>query len=229
MPSRGIVKQYISGGCYHVYNRGVEKRRIFLDDQDYRVFLHLLKYYISNNKKTKEHPLKSLTGFSPTRIRPINPIGKKVELLCYCLMPNHFHLLIKQQDEDAIVKLLRRLFTTYVIYFNRRYDRVGTLFQGPYKAVLVGEDGHLLHLTRYIHQNPTLTKGFLNEYPYSSYAYYLGERKSDWLNTETVLSFFKGSKKEELGVQKFRNYKDFVELHEKKPEEILGNLVLEQE
>jgi putative transposase len=229
MPSRGAIKQYVEGGHYHVFNRGVEKRRIFLDDQDYRVFLHLLKYYLSATSVSNMHPLKELTGFSPTRVRPIEPLHEKVDLLCYCLMPNHFHLLIKQHDQKGMEKLLRRLVTNYVMYFNRRYGRVGRLFQGPYKAVLVEKEGHLLHLTRYIHQNPTLTKGFLNEYPYSSYPNYLGEKKNDWLNTESILSFFRGSKKEDLNLKGFGNYKEFVETFKKEPEEVIGDLAIEQD
>jgi putative transposase len=207
----------------------VEKRRIFLDDQDYRVFLHLLKYYLSNKKTSSTHPLTELTGFNPVRVREREPLSEKVELLSYCLMPNHFHLLLKQHDEKGMERLLRRILTNYVMYFNRRNDRVGRLFQGPYKAVLVDKDEYLLHLTRYIHQNPTLTKGFLNEYPYSSYQNYLGEKKSDWVNTDIVLAFFRGPKKEGLNLKEFSNYKEFVESYDQEPEEIIGKLTLEHD
>ena len=227
MPSKNRVKQYVEGGHYHVYNRGVEKRRIFLDDQDYRVFLHLLKYYLSATELSDEHPLKEITGFVPVKLRPIEPLYNKVELLCYCLMPNHFHLLLKQISKDGMEKLMRRLSTTYAMYFNRRYDRVGTLFQGRYKAVLVDTDEHLLHLSRYIHQNPTLTKGFLNEYPYSSYSYYIGEQKADWLRPEPILKYFdKTSDFGKYEAARFQNYKEFVEEYEKEPEQLIDYLLI---
>ncbi|KKK66524.1 hypothetical protein LCGC14_2963220, partial [marine sediment metagenome] len=105
-------------------------RKYFLDDQDYRVFLHLLKFYLSPLEKPNEHPLTQLTGFRPVRKRPITSLHGQIKLLCYCLMPNHFHLLLKQKSKDSMEKLLRKLLTTYVLYFNRRYDRIGPLFQG---------------------------------------------------------------------------------------------------
>lgn len=229
MPAKNRVKQYVEDGYYHLYNRGVEKRRIFLDDQDYRVFLHLLRFYLSPIERPNEHPLTGLTGFQPVRKRPITNLHGEVKLLCYCLMPNHFHLLLKQTSKNGMEKLARKLLTTYVLYFNRRYDRIGPLFQGVYKAAIVQTDEHLIHVTRYIHQNPTLTKGFLSEYPYSSYANYLGEKKNEWLDTAPVLSLFKDPKKGEMGLGEFRNYKDFVELHETDPEEIIGNIAMESD
>ena len=210
-----------------MYNRGVERRRIFLDDQDYRVFLHLLKYYLSEPEGVERHPLEDLTGFNPVRFRPLETLHGKIELHCYCLMPTHFHLLVKQLDKKGMQTLLRRLLTTYALYFNRRYDRVGHLFQGVYKAALVEEDNYLLHLSRYIHQNPTLTKGYLNQYPYSSYPDYIGEKKTPWLNTSFILEFFKGPKSEKLKLKDFANYKGFVENYDQEPEEIIGQLTID--
>ena len=227
MPDKNRIKPYVEGGFYHVYNRGVERRRIFLDDQDYRVFMHLLKYYLSDSQESKTHPLKDLTGFEPVRPRPLETLHGRVELHCYCLMPTHFHLLLKQIDKDGMQALLRRLLTTYALYFNRRYDRIGHLFQGVYKAALVDEDNYLLHLSRYIHQNPTLTKRYLNQYPYSSYSDYIGEKKTPWLNTDFTLDFFKGTKSEELKLTNFANYKEFVEGYDQEPEEIIGKLTIE--
>lgn len=231
MPAKGSIKQYTEGGHYHAYNRGVERRRIFLDDQDYHVFLHLLQYYLSPATDYEKHPLLELTGFSPVRTRPLEPLYQKVDLICYCLMPNHFHLLIKQTEKDGMEKLLRRLLTSYVMYFNRRYDRIGHLFQGTYKAMLVEGDEQLLHLSRYIHQNPTLTRGYLDQYPYSSYPYFIGERRGDWLKTEPILSFFRTPKTDKLRElrREFRNYKEFVETSDEEPEKTLGKLVIEKD
>lgn len=154
MPSRNIVRRFTENGIYHVYNRGVEKRNIFLDEQDYAVFLHLLKYYLSPTDPKNVHPLMKFQNFSIIRPRPLANIEKEVNLIEYCLMPNHFHLVLQQISMDGITKLMRRIATTYAIYFNKRYKRVGYLFQGPYKAILVNNDSYLLHLSRYIHLNP---------------------------------------------------------------------------
>ena len=229
MPARDSVKQYVKGGFYHVYNRGVERRRIFLDDQDYRSFLHLLKFYLSTPDVSENHPLKELTGFNPVRPRPLTTLYKKVELHCYCLMPNHFHLLVRQLDKEGMEKLLRSLLTTYAMYFNRRYERVGHLFQGTYKAALVENDNYFLHLSRYIHQNPPLKKGYLSQYPYSSYPNYLGEKESEWLNTTLILSFFTKSKIDKLNLNGLTTYKQFVERYRQDPKEIIGKLAIDRE
>jgi putative transposase len=226
MPSRNSIKNYVEGGFYHVCNRGVERRRIFEDDNDYRAFLHLLKYYFSPPQKPSIHPLTELTGFTPVRKRPVDTLHDKADLLSFCLMPNHFHLLIRQKDKYGIESLMRRLLTTYVMYFNRRYDREGHLFQGTYKACLVENDNYLLHLSRYIHQNPTLTKRYLNQYPYSSYPYYIEEKKSDWINTDHILSYFDNTGRRDFESDGITTYKEFVESYDKEPEDILGKLTL---
>lgn len=155
MPQKNTVKTFTENGIYHAYNRGVEKRDIFIDEQDYAVFLHLLKYYLSPLEVKNVHPLLEFQNFSIVRPHPLANIEKEVELIAFCLMPNHFHLLLKQISIDGMTKLLRRILTTYSMYFNKRYKRVGHLFQGPYKAVLVQNDSYLLHLSRYIHLNPS--------------------------------------------------------------------------
>ncbi len=141
VPAKNTIRTFIENGYYHVYNRGVEKREIFIDDRDYRMFLYFLKYYLE-----PPHP----DDISQRRRSLFN----QVQLLAFCLMPNHFHLLVKQQSADSITKLLRAISTSYVGYFNRRYKRIGGLFQGKYKAALVESDEYLLHLSRYIHLNP---------------------------------------------------------------------------
>ena len=123
-------------------------------------------------------------------------------------------------------KLARRILTNYAMYFNRRYNRVGHLFQGVYKAAIILEDSYLLHLSRYIPLNPDeLTGSDPVNYPYSSYPYYLGEKKADWLRPEFILSFFK--KSQDSDIKSFRSYKEFVEDFREDPKEILGHLVLE--
>lgn len=232
MPARHRIKTYIENSFYHIYNRGVEKRIVFQDTQDYRVFLHYLKLYLSPPESLKS--LKGLKGLSfvmRPKQRPLNNFNQEIILLSYCLMPNHFHLLLKQKPTNGIEKFMRSLGTKYVQYFNKRYQRIGPLFQGAYKAVLVETDEQLLHLSRYIHLNPletnkkksSLSKKLLDSY--SSYADYLGKKKTEWLHPEEILSFFKTAQKTNL--KDLLSYQGFVENYREPPEEILGELILE--
>lgn len=116
------------------------------------------------------------------------------------------------------------------MYFNDRYDRVGTLFQGPYKAVLVKEDNYLLHLSRYIHTNPLeLVKGEnldkLIKYPYSSYANYLGKKNTTWVKPEFILDYFKNNK-DQYNIDK-SSYKEFMEDYKYDSKEILGSITID--
>ena len=107
MPAKNVVKTYVENGYYHIYNRGVEKRDIFLDDQDYSVFLHFLKQYLSPPQP--KGTFLTMTGLHLVRPRPVHPLHNEIDLLAHCLMPNHFHLLLKQKTPDGMIKLLRRL------------------------------------------------------------------------------------------------------------------------
>lgn len=227
MPQRNKVKVYVNNAFYHIYNRGVDKRTIFEDDQDYRVFLHLLKYYLSPKNESINHPLEVVPNYSIVRPRPINNLNKEVELHAFCLMSNHFHLLIKQITKEAMTKLMRKLLTTYAMYFNKRHERVGHLFEGTYKAARVNSDNYILHLSRYIHLNSSeLTGTNPVSYPYSSYAYYVGNKKADWVKTTFILKYFnKSNLLSEL--KKFPSYKRFVEEYKKDARELLGTVTLE--
>lgn len=226
MPSKNSIKLYVENGHYHIYNRGVEKRNIFLDDQDYRVFLNLLRVYLSPSQENFIHPFAELSLFTQ-RVRPLKCFAEDINLLAYCLMPNHFHLLINQSPKDGMAKFIQALGTSYTIYFNKKYDRVGPLFQGPYKAALILDDPYLLHVSRYIHLNPIeLTRPRLvNEYPFSSYAYYLGKKDAVWVKTEPILSYFKTAKRS--GLKDFFSYQSFVEDNQEDASEVIGDLSLE--
>lgn len=225
MPSRNLLRIEADGCHYHVYNRGVEKRIIYEDVQDYRVFLNYLKEYLSPppdlNKISKTF---TLQGFSFQGI-PHQPKNyyQKVELLTYCLMPNHFHLLLYQDAKNDIEKFMRSLSTRYSMYFNKKYDRVGSLFQGPYKSALVGDELYFLHLSRYIHLNPLeYTNDLISAY--SSYAEYLGLRKTSWIHPGKILSYFGSAGKDFI---KQKTYKEFVEKYKKESGLLLDNLTLE--
>ena len=227
MPHKHTVKVYVENGYYHVYNRGVEKRDIFVDDQDYTVYLHLLKHYLSPTSKKEKHPLENFPKVTLIRPRPLTKLSKEIELLAYCLMPNHFHLLLKQITANGMTKLLRNISTTYATYFNRRHKRVGYLFQGNYKATLIQEDPHLLHVSRYIHLNPSeLTRSDPVSYPYSSYPYYLGRKKASWVKPDFILSYFDTSRNQPE-LNKFLSYQEFVEQNEEDPREPINLLTID--
>lgn len=222
MPSRNIVKTYIENGYYHIYNRGVEKRTIFLDKQDCAVFLRFLKLYLTPKNELAKLP-ENLLDIRLGRILAKN-LSEEIDLLSFALMPNHIHLQVKQRTKDGIKKLMQRLCTAYVMYFNKKYNRVGSLFQNKYKGILVETDEYLLWLSRYIHRNSNkLTSNEINFLVFSSYPYYIGLKSASWVKTEEILNFFK-SKKDNLGHD---YYKDFVEDEEQDDQALLGELILE--
>ena len=205
MPARNSIKQYVENGHYHLYNRGVEKRKIFQDSQDYSVFLNYLKDYLlpkdvkglqgklaNSNLSTKEND-------KIVKLLRLNNFSQEMTLLAYCLMPNHFHLFIKQKSADSIDKFMNSLCTRYIMYFNRKYKRVGPLFQGVYKAVLITSEEQFLYLSSYIHKQP-LQSG---EIP-CSYLEYLGERETAWIQPKEVLAYFSQTNPR-------LSYKEFVE------------------
>jgi len=142
---------------YHVLNRGVDKRRIFLSEKDHLRFIHDLFEF--NDAAQLTHTAYSFAKASGTRKaiyiqKERKPRKLLVEILAFCLMPNHYHLLLRQKTEDGIIKFMRRLNMGYAKYFNEKYERNGSLFQGRYKAVPVTTEAHFIHLPYYIHTNP---------------------------------------------------------------------------
>lgn len=180
MPSKNSIKTFEENGYYHIYNRGVEKRSIFLDDQDYRVFLSYLKFYLTPEAGTDK-------TFPSQRLRNYH---ESIELLSYCLMPNHFHFEVRQFQARAITNFLRSLSTRYSMYFNKRHNRIGGLFQGRYKAVNIRSEEQLIYLSKYIHRNPIGFSKNLSEYRYSSLPNYLGQIRQSWIRPEPILGLF---------------------------------------
>ncbi len=194
MPARNSIKTYLPNSFYHVYNRGVEKHPIFLDDQDFAVFLSYLKDYLSpKNTLNLQIIMNSPTSTykekdKAAKLLKLNNFYGKVDLIAYALMPNHFHFLIKQAEAKNMDQFLNSLATRYTMYFNKKHHRVGTLYQGVYKAVLVETEAQLLHLSRYIHLNPPKKSKFPNSLPD-----YLEFRHTTWLNPQPVLTYFNQS------------------------------------
>lgn len=188
MPSR--IFPFVNGEYYHIYNRGVEKKPIFNIRRDYTRFLKTINYYQFAGPK----PKLSRFLFNPDLIVKPNLNDKIVEIVCYCLMPNHFHFLVKQLKDGGITEFVSKLSNSYTKYFNTKHTRVGPLFQGEFKAVLVTSDEQLIHVSRYIHLNPAvayLVKN-LDQYEWSSYSEYIHGRTGLSVKKD-ILAFFKSS------------------------------------
>lgn len=200
MPARNSIKQYSENGYYHIYNRGVEKRKIFLDQQDYSVFLSYLKEYLLPKDEKELHNKLADPNLSPKerdkiiKTLRLNNFSGEITLLAYCLMPNHFHFFIKQKNSGSIDKFINSLGTRYTMYFNKKYKRVGSLYQGVYKAVQITNEPQFIYLSRYIHKQAlSKLQGEALEAQPCSFAEYLGQRNTEWVNPEEVLAHFSKS------------------------------------
>lgn len=155
----------------------------------------------------RKSPLPSKLSDFKRGIEKIKKIEKQIDLVeffSYCLMPNHFHFLLKQSTEGGITHFLRKFANSYTRYFNTKHDRIGPLFQGTFKARLIENDAYLLQVSKYIHRNPLKLNANLHSYPYSSYGYYLSQDEHPFCNTEFILSYFSNNNPN-------LNYQSFVE------------------
>jgi putative transposase len=199
--SRNVT--FTPGEYYHIYNRGTEKRTIFKIATDFKRFLTLL--YAANGEKPVHLQLQ---GRTLKEIVALDRGETLIDICAYCLMPNHFHLLVRERVPGGISKFMQKLTTGYTMYFNKRHDRTGSLFQGKFKATHVSEDTYLKYLMAYIHLNPVkllepewkeigikdLKKAqkFLNQYDNSSFLDYAnGERpESIIIKREALPEYF---------------------------------------
>ncbi len=159
--------------CYHVYNRGVEKRIIFLNRNDYERFLDTITYYTYSPAISYSQFLDLSSQIKESYLDSIHK-KKRVQVLCYTLMPNHFHLLLKQEIKGGISRFLADISNSYTKYFNLKRSRVGSLLQGTFKATVIENGESFLQVSRYIHLNPYTSSRVnwrrkLETYPYSSY------------------------------------------------------------
>lgn len=173
MPGRNIVKIFAPESYYHVYNRGVNLRKIFRDEDDYKYFEWLLERTVGPNE------------IVDNKGRPFTWLREKVRLNAYCLLPNHFHLLIYQESEDGMSLLMRSIGTAYTGYFNKKYRRRGPLFENIYRSVLMDNDSQFMHITRYIHLNHPKFKTWVH----SSYKDYLKNGRT-WVESAEILEMF---------------------------------------
>jgi putative transposase len=202
---------FVDNGIYHVFNRGIEKRNIFLDDQDYFRFIHNLfefndenpvintRYYFDS--KTMNVESRNLNKANKNK----HVREKLVEILVFTLMPNHFHLLLMQRKKNGIQRFIQKVCIGYVMYFNQKYERVGGLFQGRFKAVMADRNEYFQYLPHYIHLNPLGIKvnsaarswregiRFLENYKWSSFPDYIGKKNFPSVTKrDSVLKIFGG-------------------------------------
>src|SRR3989344_2475546 len=197
-----VRPQFINGEIYHLYNRGVEKRNIVQNDKDRLRIIHDL-FSFNDVAPTLNNGYRHETKTATNKPRKL-----LVEIFCFCIMPNHYHLLVRQLVENGITLFMRKSGTGYTNYFNKKYDRVGPLFQGKFKAVLVKKEQHVLYLPHYIHLNPLdlstpewrsgsiqnikLALDFLESYRWSSYADYIGKNNFPSLTQrDSLLNLYK--------------------------------------
>ncbi len=165
MPTKHVVKKYDAPAFYHVYNRASGERSLFLDAEDRAYFLHLLQKHLAENDDPE-------TGIKTY----------EVEVIAYCLMGTHFHLLLYQENTEAISGYMRSVGTSYSMHYNKKYKSKGHVFQASFRASHISSEPYLAHITRYIHLNP---RNYAT-WRWSSYRQYIGPQECDWVHPERV-------------------------------------------
>ena len=192
MPYRKVV--LAEGEYYHIFNRGVAKIPIFSTNSNYIRFLDLVDYYRFKNTPTSFSNLQKLAADERAKVLSyLKKDGEKqVEILCFCLMDNHYHFLLKQKTKNGVSRFISNLQNGYAKYFNIKTKRTGPLFQPMFKAVRIETDEQLLHVSRYIHLNPST--GFVVEiedlinYPWFSLPDYITDSRGyPFIDTSMVL------------------------------------------
>ncbi|MDP3696640.1 MAG: transposase [Candidatus Taylorbacteria bacterium] len=193
---------------YHLYNRGTEKRDVFMSKDDYERFLALI-YFCNQPDGSSRIQDKTLSEL--IKIKQENNNKQLIDISSYCLMPNHFHILAREKEENGISKFMQKVITGYTMYFNKKHERTGALFQGKFKATHVNEDRYLSYLISYIHLNPIKliepewkeigindlkqAEKYLDNFKYSSYQDFLGRKRFEnaILNKDSLPKYFNSS------------------------------------
>ena len=212
----------VSGEYYHLYNRGNSKQKIFYDAEDYQRFIILL-YTCNSEKNFRMSLVKEMTEKDPYLWKRGNQL---VSIGAYCLMPNHFHLLITEKEDGGISKFMQKLSTAYVMYYNIKYEKTGGLFEGKFKSEHLDTDLYLKYIFSYIHLNPLkliqknwkeagiknqkTALNYLDNYTYSSYLDFKGiERKENAiLDRKVYPNYFPSTKNFEREILDWINYEN---------------------
>lgn len=203
MPYRKTI--FANNHYYHILNRGVNKGVIFQNSKEYQRFIDLVDFYRLNpDIRFSHYGLLSDSGKQEyiDRLRQNNKV--LVEIISFCLMPNHFHLLLKQVQDGGLQNFIRCVQNGYAKFFNTRNKRSGPLFQSAFKSVLIESNEQLLHVSRYIHLNPATSNlikiEHLSNYGWSSFKNFLGDGSYEFINPGIVTDQFEDKS----------DYKDFV-------------------
>lgn len=192
MPQKNTIKEYVPDSYYHVFTRGINKQKIFSEASDYRYFLSLLDRYLSGQRKL------SSSGI------PYPDYANMVELLAFCLMANHIHLLIFQKNNpQSLENFMRSLLTSYSKYFNLKYKRVGSLYESRYKAKRIDDEAYLAHISRYIHLNPRRWRS----YERSSLKYFVEDEPPKWLKQDKILDLYTNKQQYEEFLREYESRK----------------------
>ncbi len=183
MPSKYVVRNFTEG-TYHIYNRSVDKF-LFQDDNDYQTFLFYIYVYLKPIKQVlKVYPA------LPFRLQ-IKNMSSEVDALSYVLLPDHFHLLLRQSQKDSIPRFMKQLNNAYTEYYNKKYNRVGRIMHGRYKAAFIEKDDQILELSRIFHLHPEITQNVpADSYSWSSFREYLDSSLDSFCNKRLLLSYF---------------------------------------
>ncbi|QQG40678.1 MAG: transposase [Candidatus Levyibacteriota bacterium] len=197
----------VNNEIYHIFNRGVASQPTFLNKRDYDRALETIFYYQNSIPPIKYSRFLSLSTEDRTEL--FENLAKQknflVEIISYCLMPNHFHFLLRQIKDGGIAKFISNFTNSYTRFFNTKRERTGPLFTGKFKSVRIETQEQLLHVSRYIHLNPytsfvAKTLKDLETYPYSSFPEFINKVKSNFCTKDIVLANYKN----------IESYKQFV-------------------
>ena len=181
------MSKYIIGERYHIFNRGVEKRDVFMDTHDYQRFIEGLREFntvqpIGNLRDTMQYK---------KALQELNTCSKPlVKIIAYCLNSNHYHLILEEIIEGGISEFMKRVSGGYTLYFNKKYERSGALFQGRYKKVLINSNEYLLYLSAYVNQNHYIHGYKEANWLYSSLLEYQNKRQGGLCDKRIIMEQF---------------------------------------
>lgn len=211
---------------YHIYNRGIDHKSVFTTKWEFQRAVNTLSFYRFASLPFRFSQLLKLPHGD--RIKILDDLKKEnsklVEIICFCLMPNHFHFVLKQLQDGGISKFISNFTNSYTKYFNTKHERIGHLFEGLFKSVLVESDEQLIHVSRYIHLNPItsfiIKLGDLENYSWSSFPEYLDLTQDQFCQKEIVLNQFPNA----------NTYKQFVHNQVKYAQELekIKHLLIEK-